>query len=116
MMEIPRRSLSLPSPISWTSVLPCGIFKPFVTCLQGTVEGASDLLSPRLSSEDISIGFPSRGHTPHFLTDRAAATCSDGESLHNRDPRGLRMTQKTQESHLALMMALNHVFFQTQGC
>lgn len=39
--------LSLPSPISWTSVLPCGIFKPFVRGLQGTVEGASDLLSSR---------------------------------------------------------------------
>lgn len=59
-------SLSLPSPISWTSVLPCGIFKPFVTGLQGTVEGASDLLSSRLSSEDIGLAFHPLA-TPHIF-------------------------------------------------
>lgn len=46
--------LSLPSPISWTSVLPCGTFKPFVRGLQGTVEGASDLLSSRLCPQKTS--------------------------------------------------------------
>lgn len=83
-------SLSFPSPISWTAVLPCDIFKPFVTGLQGTVEGASDLLFSRHCPQKTSALVFHPLATPHtFLP----------TELPPHSVMGKACTTETQESY-----------------